>query len=924
MRTLRLVAVLSFALAVTAARAGAAEPAALHGTVTDADGRPIAGAAITVRPGSASGRSDARGNFLVGGLRPATYAIVVEKAGYLTARYSDVAVAANGAALTVRLTAATLSTMQTIATVSVQRYGAFNTGSSAMQSVTQQHFVDQGQLQIGHVLDQIPGVVSARPGGGNAAAPGSITSPNLRGALDYEKATLIDGFPLINGSHGDYPTMFVNSLLFEAVEVVKGPTAFAPEINYGIGGTLNFRTANPTASFGGNALYGADSSGGSFAAVHASDTLGKLGFAFALASYGTQGPLQNLPTYVTPSTGWTIGNGATVAAAVISSKNPSPTYVKGFPVNQYASLVACCQTVTSNFLNKGEVAKIQYHFSSATSLTAGFVGVQARYDGAAAGLTQFNSIFAPAAGYADATFHPGQMITVNDAAMLPDRNVIDNEPMFEAELRTTAGNDTLLGRYYSASLDRRTVSDLSDPAANYTVPVTLWGSASLCAASAPCSPSQPPPAPTIFNGTRTTLTVPTPYYQQLEHDVLHGASFEFDHPIAENLLTFAVDGNTGLTDATTTTGSATIPGGRQTISIAAGTKQRFTTYLLRGTFQLGDKAQLTLANYYNTYTSTYTAGAPVAGVYPLTTTTTAHDDPRLGLSYRASPDLNVRFSAGSAIAPPYPALVDNIPTTPAQVYTPAATSLTIVQNSGTLHPETSWGYDLGADLRLWGGVLAADAYLTDIWNQFVGVIYPTSQTYKGLPVYVGTNANLAQSRYSGLELTYQKDPALGWGYAVAFDLQRAFAYNVSPSFYTSAAGPYTTNLGVLDGLNYEAFNAPYFNGISNKSEAYSMGYAAVHHRGSFGQYAELGLTYYGPNNTYNVPPFFAATATLRQPIDRSTSVQLSADNLFGANASTFVRYAAGIPAPLANGGIGLRQAVPYGPTTLRMFMLRRL
>jgi hypothetical protein len=284
----------------------------------------------------------------------------------------------------------------------------------------------------------------------------------------------------------------------------------------------------------------------------------------------------------------------------------------------------------------------------------------------------------------------------------------------------------------------------------------------------------------------------------------------------------------------------------------------------------------------------------------------------------------VRFSAGSAIAPPYPALVDNIPTTPAQVYTPAATSLTIVQNSGTLHPETSWGYDLGADLRLWGGVLAADAYLTDIWNQFVGVIYPTSQTYKGLPVYVGTNANLAQSRYSGLELTYQKDPALGWGYAFAFDLQRAFAYNVSPSFYTSAAGPYTTNLGVLDGLNYEAFNAPYFNGISNKSEAYSMGYAAVHHRGSFGQYAELGLTYYGPNNTYNVPAFFAATATLRQPIDRSTSVQLSADNLFGANASTFVRYAAGIPAPLANGGIGLRQAVPYGPTTLRMFMLRRL
>jgi outer membrane receptor protein involved in Fe transport len=903
--------------------ARAAEEASLRGSVVDTAGAPLAGASVSLHPGQASTRTDAQGRFEIGNLAAQSYDVFVTRPGYVSATYAGVFVGATGTTLDVRLASASLSTLQQIASVRTQAYGSFNTSASALQNLSQQNFVDQGQLQIGHVLDQVPGVVSARPGSGNAAVPGSITSPNLRGALDYEKSTLIDGFPLINGSHGDYPTMFVNSLLFDDVEVVKGPTAFAPEINYGIGGTLNFRTGNPTAKLSADVLYGVDFDSGSFANVRFADTLGKFGFYIDLASYGTQGPLQNAPTYVTPGAGWAIGNFGTLATAVTSSKNPNPTYVKGFPSNQFTSLVACCQNVTSNYLNKGEVGKLQYHFSNATVLTAGFIGIQASYDGAASSLTQFGSTFAPAPGFASAAFSPGQNVLVNNSAMLPDRTLLDNEPMFEAELRSTIGNDTVLGRFYNAILDRRTVSDLTNPAANYTVPVTVWGSASLCTAAAPCVAGSPPPPPTIFDGTHTTLTIPTPYFQTVEHDILRGLSFEYDHPVAENLYTFAVDGNTGLTNAYTVTGSATIPGGKYSTSIAAGTKQIFMTYLARGTFQLGDKTQLTLANYFNTYNSTYTAGPPVAGVFPLTSSTTTHDDPRLGLSYRASRDLNVRFSAGSSIAPPYPSLIDTIPTTPAQVYTPTSTTLTITQNSGNLKPETSWGYDLGADWRFSdGSVLSADTYLTNIWNQFVGVVYPTKETYMTLPVYVATNANLAQSRYQGIEATLTKDPRTGWGYVAAFDLQRAYAYDISPGFYTSAAGPFTTNLGVVDGINYQGFNAPFFNGVSNKSEAYSMGYAALHHRGSFGQYAELGLTYYGSNNTYNIPAFMTGTATYRQPIDPNTDVQISADNLFGANDASYVLYGAGIPTPLANGGIGIRQGVPYGPATFRVFASR--
>ncbi len=106
-----------------------------------------------------------------------------------------------------------------------------------------------------------------------------------------------------------------------------------------------------------------------------------------------------------------------------------------------------------------------------------------------------------------------------------------------------------------------------------------------------------------------------------------------------------------------------------------------------------------------------------------------------------------------------------------------------------------------------------------------------------------------------------------------------------------------------------------------------MGYAGIHRRGSFGQYAEFGLTYYGSNNTYNIPAFFVGTASYRQPVARSTSVQMSVDNLFGTDALKYNYYGAGslaIRAPLVNGETGWRGQVPYGPATFRFMVIQTL
>jgi hypothetical protein len=920
MRYLRLFLAVTFTLLACARAYAQSATGTIRGIVLDASGRAVSGAKVSVHPGTATTVTDARGSFEITALAIGRYEVVVVKPGFIESTLAGVRVGNEPAEVGILLQPETLSTLAQIASVQTSARGAFNTSASAMTTLSQQNFIDQGQIQIGHVLDQVPGVISARPGSADAAVPGSITSPNLRGALDYEKATLLDGHPLINGKNGDYPTMLVNSLLFDDVEVVKGPTAYAPEINYGIGGTLNFRTGDPTYQPSGSLLYGVDNTSGSFANLRLSDTIlnGKLGYLVDLVTYGTQGPLNNYQSYVALPKGAILNGYGTIAKAPISgtpvngATGPYPvTGAAGNPANAYTTMAACCQSVSSSYLNRGELAKLQYHISSATVATAAFIGIQSQYDGPASGFTQIGSTFAPGAGFdaAGSPIAPGNPFLLNNKLTLPDQTFFDNEPMFEGELRSTLGNDTVLARYYSAVLARQTTSDnISAPSANYTVPMTLYGSATLTGT----------PNPVVFNGTPVDVTIPTPYSNSVEHDDLHGVSFEYDHPVSNNLYTLAYDENTSLTDAYSVTGSATKPQGNLTTSIAPGTRQDFTTWLARGTFAFTDRLQLTLANYYNVYRSTYTPET-VNGNFVFATTTTTHDDPRLGLSFRANPNLALRLSAGSSIAPPYPALIDNLTQNPANLYTPGATSITASQNSGTLKPETSFGYDLGGDARIApSSILSVDLYLTNLWNQFVGVITPTNETYNGVPIYISTNENLAQSRYEGVEATFNHDPAHGYGYTLAGALQRAYAYNIPPGFYTSAAGPDTTNLGVVPGVNFYGFNSPFFNGISNKSEAYSQSYAALHYRGSAGQYTEFGMTYYGSNNTYDVPAFWIGNATYRQPLhDRTFNLQLSVDNIFNANPLKYVLYGAGIGAPLANDEFGIRSSIPYGPTTFR-------
>ncbi|HYW53049.1 MAG TPA: hypothetical protein VE826_03715, partial [Dongiaceae bacterium] len=215
--------------------------------------------------------------------------------------------------------------------------------------------------------------------------------------------------------------------------------------------------------------------------------------------------------------------------------------------------------------------------------------------------------------------------------------------------------------------------------------------------------------------------------------------------------------------------------------------------------------------------------------------------------------------------------------------------------------------------------------LTNVRDQLVTTVTPAGTfTPPGgtgaIPVFASAAANAGNSRFYGLEASLRSDPRTGFGYVAQGALTRAYAYGVSPSLYATATSPLGTNLAIVPGANYTSTGTG-FNGISNKGIPYAQGYAEAHYRTERGGLLLFGLTYYGNNNSYGVPAFTVANATLRVPLGArrdAAALQLSIDNLFDVQGGQTIATDAAIPVPLVNGKLGLVNALPVGPRAVRL------
>lgn len=930
----------------------------VQGTIKDNSGAPVADAKVTLNGAQTkTTASDANGAFSFTNVAPGLYTLTATKAGHETASEADLTVLAGQTeTLAIVMPSISFQSLRTIASVRAVGRGTFNTTPASVSVVTSQTFMDQAQPQVMKVLNETPGIVASLPQtSANGAAPGAITFPNIRGALSFETASLLDGHPVSVGTFGDYVTTFLNPFMLQNVEVVKGPGADAPEVNYAIGGTVNFRTKDPTFQTSGMWQVGTDNFGSSILNVGLSNTVGRLGYVFAYGSNDLLTNVANTNTVVSPqapqqgvlnfgtSNAWGIG---------FNDAFPTPIVPGTISANENSyNLVACCQHVGADlYQNQSELAKLRYKMSPVTFVTFTYLGSQTYTNQVANTGDITHSTFSLAGSGAT----PGQIASYNGSIangsaldvgfVRTPEHEINNEPIFEGDLRTTIGNDTLLGRYYAAGIHRLLYQGSNSPFVPTVEMMQLFGYDSA--------------TKQIYNGQNVPVTF-FDYFNQAENDALKGYSVEYDHPFAnDDVFTFSYDATHSATTSYNVGVSGPSAGKKFTgavfptmsVTLPTGSSQDFATAMLRALFHFGPKFTLTWSNYGNAYKSTYPVicAAPKGACsfdgtgFLMGSTTRGHYDPRVALEYRPNVSTALRLSLGSAIAPPYLALYGA--TQPIK-YNSQANIATEQLHNGDLAPETAAGFDIGGDHRFNDGVtfVSLDLYQENLFNHFLnqsrdsGTLCPVNDPITGgktnckanTELYYLVNQNLANARFQGIELAFKRVPQSGFGYVAQGALQRGYAYNLPRYFYCSAPAPgckADTNLGVIPGQNFTGGGisgsglTP--NGLSNQNLPYSQGYGELNYRTAHGWYGNVNLTYYGSNNSLNEPAFFTIGATLRAPIVNGISLQISGDNLNNMYSNVWPAFGAGVPIPLANGQFAATQANVLYPRTVR-FMLTK-
>ncbi len=936
--------------------AQAANTATIQGVVVDDTGVPVAGVKVQLTgPATYSGTTDSTGAFSITGVAQGVYVLAASKAGYQTASEGNFAVIAGQSEnVQIALRRRTFSSLRTIATVSASAQQQFNTSPASVNVVPAQTFVDQAQPQVNRILNQIPGVQNSYPvASANAATAGSNTNVTIRGGASYETTALIDGHPLATGQYGDYVTTFLSSYLFGSIEVVKGPGADAPVVNGAIGGTINFRTADPTLAPTPTALFGFTSHGGSFSAFGVSDTImnDKLGFVVRVATEDDPSPLNGYGAYFDPSYAYPGGNPTPNPYAYLTSNSGYGT-VPGTSTSytNATSMLACCYPVTGYYNTVGELIKARYKVSSATTATVSYLGGQSWSDnnGNTGNITYQTfdpSLATPASGQPaySGSLVPGRLYPVDYIFAGGTDALTNNEPIFQGEVSSTVGNDTVLARYYHALVNRDLIEGTLPNALGFNN-VDINGIDGYTG--------------TVYSNYSTLLGVQN-FYQEIEDDRLSGLSFQYLHPIGDrDDISFSVDSNNKQSTDYEAESPYGAPGPTGTpsyiVKVPTGSGQVFTTYLLRAHLYFGNNWTLTLADYYNTYANTFATSCPQNsyGTFEcnydgsnvgFTTTNSSHNDPRVGLVYRPTRDLAIRAAAGSSIAPPYLYLLSGI-TQGTINYTPGNPYATTTIADPNLKPETAFGYDIGADWRTPNGYLlvSTDLYSTNLFNHFFEQTVNSGLTCTltlcpgvpvGLPLYSQTTINLSSARYQGWELLIRHAPPVGFGFSVGGALQHAYAYNLPPGFYCTL--PNTTlakcpaddqqNLNVIEGENFNAGSdaADGASSIVGQNIPYLQGDANVSYTTRNGVYALLGETFYGKNNSLFQPPFGIGYASLRVPINDRIALQVSGDNIFNALNGLIPNYVGGVPIDLANGTKGATTGNVLGPANYRFMFITR-
>jgi hypothetical protein len=771
--------------AVPMAAGAAGTTAVVTGVVRASNGTPLAGAQVElIGPTRLSKTTDAQGKYLFPEVPTGLYTLQVTKAGY--SAYRDDSVAAFiGETVTASITLAesSFSSLRTIASVSTHQPGVaqINTSTAAIDTISAATFEDQGSQQVTKVLNETPGIFTTpyNPNNGNPnnnASPGSIQTPQIRGALPYETESLIDGHPVSVGSEGTFSPTLINPFLLENVELVKGPGSMPAEINYAINGTVNYRTLEPTQANTFDGTISDDTWGGvSVGFKLTGETKNhKIGYAAGYVTDGAPGPLNNfqfdtsaIPLYgatglaVGPTGNLSVYNVNTgagnqvIGGLPIGEAGPPAAWAKyGLSETFAEPVVGCCFQSQTGYHSTSELAKLVFNFSNNTSLKLSYLGGQSMVgNGDSSGTYSTDNVagtglpfmyFAPCGStqgvgncyngltgvpYGGATYNCGSFTGPGCGSAIPfDLSSVNGmgytwsqQNLFQGEFRTTLGNTgTVLARYYTGSLNGYT-SEGEPAGTTLSYSMRTWGALPLCPVgdtyynvATGCSGGSQP-VMTVFNGQNVTFSSVGQGAYVSSNDTMSGETLEIQELLGENTLTLAYDRSQQSSSALTDEPSV----GLVSNAPAPGSNQTFSTFSLRDSVMVRPKVLLDLGDYVINYASHF---SPDGGV-TWGDSSHAYNEPRAALSWHPNNDTAVRFSAGGSVAPPYMGLISGDASPSSWSYVIGGVpSLGFIlnTNNGDLSSETAFSYDLGMDRRIARSTsVSADVYFTQLHNLFL-------------------------------------------------------------------------------------------------------------------------------------------------------------------------------------------------------------
>jgi hypothetical protein len=181
--------------------------------------------------------------------------------------------------------------------------------------------------------------------------------------------------------------------------------------------------------------------------------------------------------------------------------------------------------------------------------------------------------------------------------------------------------------------------------------------------------------------------------------------------------------------------------------------------------------------------------------------------------------------------------------------------------------------------------------------------------------------------------------ASGTYYLAFWTSAAAGAVAVAVAVANCVPANYNVNLPIIAGENFtgNTFGTVYgapggafanssvgASGFSNTAIPYLQGNAQVNWTSTGGIYAKLGEALYGKNNGYNLLPFGIGYATIRVPLTKTISFQVSGDNIFNAWTGLCLIVGGGIAYPLANGTLGATIGNTVGPATYSFQLTKTL